>query len=110
MTMGERIKHRREELGLSQDEVATRCGYKSRSSINKIEKTRHLPIDKVEIIAKVLEVSPAYIMGWYEDEESTDTPVQSDLTPNEQLIIDRYRSLPEDKKASLLGYILAYTE
>lgn len=68
MTMGERIRQRREELGLSQDEVAIRCGYKSRSSINKIETKRSLPIDKVEIIARVLEVSPAYIMGWYDDE------------------------------------------
>jgi len=68
MTMGERIRQRREELGLSQDEVAIRCGYKSRSSINKIETKRSLPIDKVEVIARVLEVSPAYIMGWYDDD------------------------------------------
>ena len=34
----ERIRRRREELGLSQDELAKKLGYKSRSSINKIEK------------------------------------------------------------------------
>ena len=33
-----RIRQRREELGLSQDELAKKLGYKSRSSINKIEK------------------------------------------------------------------------
>ena len=32
-----RIRSRREELGISQDELAKRVGYKSRSSINKIE-------------------------------------------------------------------------
>ena len=37
MKIGERIKYRREQLGLSQDELARRLGYKSRSSINKIE-------------------------------------------------------------------------
>lgn len=37
MTIGERIKFKREELDISQDELARRLGYKSRSSINKIE-------------------------------------------------------------------------
>ena len=37
MDIGERIKLRREELNLSQDELAKKVGYKSRSSINKIE-------------------------------------------------------------------------
>lgn len=35
--IGQRIKQRREELGMSQQELADRVGYKSRSSINKIE-------------------------------------------------------------------------
>ena len=37
MEIGERIKKRREELGMSQEELAQKAGYKSRSSINKIE-------------------------------------------------------------------------
>lgn len=37
MTIGQRIKVRREELNMSQEELAKRIGYKSRSSINKIE-------------------------------------------------------------------------
>ena len=37
MTIGQRIRLRREELNMSQDELAKRIGYKSRSSINKIE-------------------------------------------------------------------------
>jgi transcriptional regulator len=32
-----RIRARREELGISQEELAKRMGYRSRSSINKIE-------------------------------------------------------------------------
>ena len=44
MDIGERIKLRREELNLSQDELAKKVGYKSRSSINKIEQDgRGLP-------------------------------------------------------------------
>ena len=37
MTIGQRIKIRREELNMSQDDLAKKVGYKSRSSINKIE-------------------------------------------------------------------------
>jgi DNA-binding XRE family transcriptional regulator len=46
MELYERIKKRREELDLSQDELAQKLGYKSRSTIAKIEKggKRHYPI------------------------------------------------------------------
>jgi transcriptional regulator with XRE-family HTH domain len=64
MNVGERIKQRRLELGLSQDELAKKVGYKSRSSINKIELSRDLPLRKVEVMAKALETTPAYLMGW----------------------------------------------
>ena len=36
MELYKRIKARREELGMSQEELATKLGYKSRSTINKI--------------------------------------------------------------------------
>ena len=67
MTVGERIKQRREELGYSQEELARMTGYKSRSSINKIELSRDLPLKKVEIMAKALDVEPGYLMGWNRD-------------------------------------------
>ena len=35
--LGDMIKKRREQIGMSQDELAQKVGYKSRSSINKIE-------------------------------------------------------------------------
>ena len=68
MTIGERIKNRRIELGITQDELAIKTGYKSRSSINKIESSRNLPITKVEQMAKALECAPSYLMGWNDDE------------------------------------------
>lgn len=64
MNVGERIKQRRLELGLSQDELAKKVGYKSRSSINKIELSRDLPLRKVELMAKALDTTPGYLMGW----------------------------------------------
>lgn len=69
MDIGDRIKRRREELGMTQDELARKAGYKSRSSINKIEiDGRGIPQPKIEALAKALKVTPAYLMGW-EDAE-----------------------------------------
>lgn len=63
MTIGERIRNKRIELGLSQEELATRCGYKSRSSINKIELSRDLPLAKVGRCAAALCCTPAELLG-----------------------------------------------
>jgi transcriptional regulator with XRE-family HTH domain len=74
MKIGERIKYRREELGLSQDELARRLGYKSRSSINKIENDASgLPQTKIVAIANALQTTPSYIMGWQEVQKKNDT-------------------------------------
>nr|DAM41822.1 MAG TPA: Helix-turn-helix XRE-family like protein [Caudoviricetes sp.] len=70
MTIGQRIKVRREELNMSQEELAKRIGYKSRSSINKIELDLYsLQPSKIKTIADALDTTPSYIMGW--DEEAS---------------------------------------
>ena len=70
MTIGQRIKVRREELNMSQEELAKRIGYKSRSSINKIELDLYsLQQSKIKAIADALDTTPSYIMGW--DEEAS---------------------------------------
>lgn len=70
MPIGERIRQRREELGLSQSELARIVGYKSRSSINKLEKDDKNGVSREQLykIAQALKVTPSYLMGW-EDEE-----------------------------------------
>ena len=67
MTIGDRIKHLRKEAGLTQKELALKCGYTSLTTINKIELgINSVPLSIVEKIAKVFNVSPAYLMGWEE--------------------------------------------
>lgn len=72
MNIGDRIRNRRIELNMTQEELANRVGFKSRSSVNKIEKSVELSLNKIEHIAKALDVTPAYLMGWEE------TPTESD--------------------------------
>jgi repressor LexA len=70
--MGTIIKKRREQLGISQEQLANILGYKSRSSINKIELNHtDLPQSKIVALAKALSVTPAYLMGWEELEQPT---------------------------------------
>lgn len=73
MTVGEKIREARIKKGYSQAELAEILGYKSRSSINKIEvEGRDIPRSSIVKFAKALDVTPAYLMGW-EDEEPQDS-------------------------------------
>lgn len=71
MEIGERIKKRREELGMSQDELAKKVGYTSRSSVAKVETNANGMVQsKLVAFAKALNTTPAYLMGWTNDEET----------------------------------------
>lgn len=67
MELYKRIRIRREELGMSQQDLAKRLGYKSRSSINKIELGENdIPQSKIAAFATALETSEAWLMGYEE--------------------------------------------
>jgi len=66
--LGQRVKSRRLDLGLSQEELAQRCNYAARSSINRLEQgLLDIPQSKVMAVAKALDVTPAFLMGWEEE-------------------------------------------
>ena len=92
MELYTRIRMRREELGLSQTELAHRLGYKDRSTIAKIEAgINDITQTKIAAFAKALQTTPGELMGW----ETQDTaPTAENLTP-----------LPPMKKIPLVGQI-----
>ena len=66
--IGENIMRLRKERGLTQEELANRMGYKSKSTINKIELgINDIPQSKIVKFAEVLGVTPAKIMGWHDE-------------------------------------------
>lgn len=72
--IGKRIKEKRIELGITQEELAAKLGYKSKTTIAKIEKgTNDITQSRVVDFANVLNTTPAYLMGW--------TDSESELTP-----------------------------
>ena len=74
MTKGERIKARREALGLSVGELASRLN-KNRATIYRYENgdIEDMPITVLEPLAKALNTTPAYIMGWEEEPMAFET-------------------------------------
>lgn len=72
--IGKRIKEKRIELGITQEELAAKLGYKSKTTIAKIEKgTNDITQSRVVDFANVLNTTPAYLMGWT-DSDSGSTP------------------------------------
>lgn len=67
--IGQKIMNRRKELQMTQEELAIKLGYKSKSTINKIELgINDIPQSKVVKFAEALLTTPSYLMGW-DDEE-----------------------------------------
>lgn len=89
--VGDRIKLRREALNITQEELARRMGYKSKSSINKVELgVTDIPLKKVSMIAHLLETTEAYLMGWVDDPKPSYT-----LPPQiQRTAYDIYKAAP----------------
>ena len=90
MTMGDRVRTAREKKGYTQEELAQKLGYKSRSSVNKIEKERDIPRSMIVKLAKILDVTPAHLMGW--DKSSIIRDRASDLCQEKGITIETMAS------------------
>lgn len=68
-TIAENIKARREELEMSQEELATKTGYKHRSAVNKIELgINNFPMYKLNDFAVALRTSQERLLGYDEND------------------------------------------
>ena len=94
--IGELVKRRREELGLTQEELATRCGYKDRSTITRIEKNDNdVNQTKLKRLADALEVDVMYFI-------KEDTPT---VPPRIEEYIKKFMELSPDKQDAIAKYI-----
>lgn len=97
MTTGQKVRLLRQRIGLTQEELANKIGYKSKTSIAHIEQGRDKSITILVKLAKVLETSPAYLMGWERDPQKKMYLFQSlDCLTDEQF--DMLLSYFEDLK------------
>lgn len=104
MTKGERIKHLREQLHMTQEELAKKLST-TKQTISKYEKNivTNIPSDRIEDMAVVLNSTPEYILGWEKDIE--EKPVEMaerhfEMLMDEDLaeIFDEFKSLDASQK------------
>ena len=108
MTIGERMRSRRKQLGFSAEYIAERLGC-SPATIYRYENgyIEKMPIDSVRPIAAILGVTPAYLMGW-EDEfvaEKTAAGEGDGLSALDVKLMELVRCLSDDQKRMLLAQI-----
>lgn len=104
MNTYETIKSLRQQMHMSQDELARKTGYSDRSSIAKIEAGKvDLSESKIALFAAALDVSPAQLMGISSNmPSSTPSPV---LTPDETQLVTDYRSMNAEGKTAALAAV-----
>lgn len=109
MNIGERIRERRKELGLSVDDVASKLD-KNRATIYRYESNdiENLPITVLEPLARVLNTTPTYLLG-------LETAKPTTLTQDEATLLESYNKLNSTgkdeaiKRVTELTYVKGYT-
>ena len=103
MKIGERIKQRRKELGMSADKLGATLG-KDRSTIFRYEKgdIENLPLDILQPIAQALMTTPQYLMGWSDDKKTIALDKQK-LTEDEKAWMELYHKLSKETREMLIA-------
>ena len=105
--LGKNILHRRKELGMTQEELARELGYKSKSTINKIELgINDVQQSKIAGFAEVLHTTSAYLMGWTE-ESKKENPGALKLTDRETKMVELFRNVPDNLQQLVLEILFA---
>ena len=102
-TVGERIKKRREDLGLSQMQLAIKMGYNNRSAISRAETSGdEIGANRVKKFAEALNCTPAYLMGW----KDVDFVVEDE---DLEFVVEAYRH-SDDSTKEMVKRLLTYND
>lgn len=96
--IGKKLKERRLELGLTQEELAHKVGYTSKSTINKIEKDYH-DVNQTTLLklAKALDVSPSFFIE--------NIPISQQPSPSVMAYAEKLAGLPPELRQNVFSYI-----
>lgn len=105
-TIGTNILKRRKELNMTQEELAKKIGYTSKSTINKIENgINDIPQSKIVAFAEALKTTPAYLMGWEQEQQKNDAiaDIVGELRTNQEFLdtVTILKSLEKEKFDSI---------
>ena len=107
--IGERIKQRRLELGLSQTELAQRLNVKSKASVSKVEiDGSSLNMNTIRRYAKALCTTPSWLMGLSDSHEPSSPETLTTITKAAELdaeLLDYFHQLDFEARESLLQFL-----
>jgi transcriptional regulator with XRE-family HTH domain len=116
MEVGERIKARREQLNMTQDELAKKVGYTSRSSVAKVEANANGMVQsKLILFANALQTTPAYLLGWEEEPHTkndaiTDIILRLRSDNNFLTVVQNINSLTPEQLSAVETFLSAFSK
>lgn len=104
--MAQRIKQLRQDRGLTLEQVAEVVGV-GKSTVRKWETgmIANMRRDKIADLARALGTTPAYLMGWKEEEDKKDSPNDLPITEGEKMLLSLFRKIPESDQEMVLQMI-----
>lgn len=121
MTIADRIRNKRLELGWNQEDLAKRMGYKDKTSVSKLESSGdNISLKKISRAAEALNADVAEFLGVYERETVPDhikryiqildnnkikELMLESLTDFELSLIDAYRDVSDDTKNAICAIL-----
>ena len=123
-TVGNAIRSRREQLNMTQEELAHKIGFTSRTGVSKLEKGQTEPsIDRLKLLAEALDTTVVYLiygpvayncsLGDYQENrdylrinDPSLIPYLEELsTPEKRILFDKIKELEPQDVASLLRVV-----
>lgn len=104
MTIADRIRNRRLELGLSVDDLAKLLN-KNRATVYRYESNyiKTYQPDVMESLAAALQTTPSYFYGYDEEEESSGSP----QTMEARIVSGGMDKLPKEQREQILNVVRA---
>ena len=89
VTKGDRIRDLRKAKGITQIDMAKLLST-TKQTISKYEKgiVTNIPSDRIEAMARLLDTTPEYILGWEKNEEEIFADVSPEVEKNNDLIAE----------------------
>ena len=105
--MAKKIKELRRERNLTLEQVAKVVGV-GKSTVRKWETgmIANMKRDKIAALAKALGTTPAYLMGWKEEQKNIPQD-KVELSEGERMLLDLFNRVPEDQQKLVLEMIRA---
>lgn len=109
MTVADRIKQLRESMDLTQEELAKKMGYASKSAVSRTENAGdNIGQKRIYEFAKALNCSPSYLLGWTDEvADNEKISINDNLTLEEHELIKAWR-ISSDQTREMITRIIAF--